>query len=221
MVDRPSDSRSPDSRTRNGNPPAPDPSPSPGPGIWNQPKPKVDPELARHAGLLGLWREAWDRRRERKERREQELLRLALVGDRPPNVQGALGLWAAFLTVEGVMAFLTGVVMYGLYAPAVRFGAEGIEVASRMSLAGIVVMILSVLYMACVGLGVMAFKASRRRRALRLRETADRAIAAAAAARTGYEFSTPEDEAEAELLHEHDRLSLASKPLKGRERKQG
>jgi hypothetical protein len=189
-----------------------------GGGVWAsgpaRPTAADDPEAHRYSGVLGIIREFRDRRAETKARRERDLLRLALVGERPPKIQGALGLWGAFLTLEGLMAFLTGLVMWGLFAPAIRFGPGGIEIVSRMSLAGVVVMALSVIYMGMVALGLLAWKAARRRKAEKLRAMADAAIAKAADARDGYVFSTPEDEAEAELLHEHDRIALAGKPLK-------
>jgi hypothetical protein len=177
-------------------------------GVWSNQRDELAP-----GGWMSLWRDFVEWRMERRRRQEEDLLRAALVGERPPNVQGALGLWGAFLTIEGVMALLTGVIMWGLFAPAFRWTDGGIQVLNRMSFAGLVVIGLSLVYMGCVAFGLMAIRAHKRRRAEHLRRLADQTIAAAADARTEYVFSEPEDEAEAELLHEHDRLALAGKPL--------
>jgi hypothetical protein len=162
---------------------------------------------------MSLWTDYVEWRTDRRQQRHEKLVRLALVGEGPPKIAGALGLWGAFLTVEGVMAFLTGFTMWILYAPAFRWADSGWEVAQRFSAAGLVVMLLSLLYMVAIAFGLLAIRALSRKRALHLRRVADEAIGRAADARVGYVFSEPVDEAEAELLHEHDRLALAGKPL--------
>jgi hypothetical protein len=184
-------------------------------GVWDPSSRKVELEKSKRSGLISLWADFVEWRMDRRKREHQRLLRNALIGERPPNIEGATGLWTAFLTLEGVMALLTGLVMYSLYAPAFRDTAQGWVIGSRLSLAGLVVIFLSLAYMVAVALGVYLYKDYRRKLEARYQAIADQAMAEVADKQPDYHFSVPEDEAEAELLHEHDRLALVGKPLGG------